>query len=448
MQLYWLSALPLVAAVLTSIAQRQRALAVGFGLLTTLACAGLALALPLDKITPFLGQQWVLDPVAQALLAFMYVTTAILLVIWAVAKQAEPFCAPVLASLGLLSAVILLRSLLVSLILLPAALVVPALAASPSASSAVRGASRFLTWITLPIAFVLATFMLLERLTLFPDEFALANTSAWLVVPPIMLWLTLFPFHGTTCLWARDSLSLMPAFLWAVKDWGVVYLLLLLWRQNPLLHTENAMAALGSAGLVTAVVSGVWAFTQSTPSAVLACAAMSELGIAMQGLTASSVEGVLGGLFLMVSRSLAVLLASSALAGLYGSSASDTESNPKSFHWQSLVLFIVFVVGVLGMAGLPPLGGFLGRQHIYATLQAKGLYLLLAWLSASAGIALGLVRTGWSLWQTKVQSPSRHTHALPLLLVLGLLLLGLWIGYRPQATLNLISDLLSHWLPV
>ena len=447
MRLYWLSVVPLVAAAIISIGRRQRVLAVGLSLATTLACASLALLLPLNDVTFFLGQQWVLNQVAQTLLVFMYIATAILLTIEATTEQGESFCAPVLASVGLLSAVILLRSLLLSFLLLPASMAVLVLATPPLAISAIRGAARFLTWVTLPTLFVLAAFMLLERFALFPDELALANLSAWLMVPPVTLWLTLFPFHGTTRLWATDGLSLAPVFLWVVKDWIVIYLLLALWEQNPVLHMENAMITLGIAGLVTAVVSGVLALAQSSPSAVLACAAMSELGIAVQGMTADT-GGLQGGLFLLVSRSVAVLLASSALAAMYSTSVKDSKSNAKSFHWQSLALLIAFIVGVLSMAGIPPLGGFFGRRYIYALLQAKKPYLFLAWLSASMGIVLGLVRTSWSLWHMRVQSTSGHIRDFPLFLVLCLLLLCLWIGFRPQAALGLISALFGHWLPL
>jgi hypothetical protein len=446
---YSLSALPLVAAaILFMIGRRQRLLVAGLGLATALACLRLSLSLPLDDSTLFLGQQWMLDQLGQALLVFMYATTAVMLAVAAVAEQAEYFSAPALATCGLLSAVVMLRSVLLSFMLLPASLLVLVLATSPSPPSAARGASRYLTWITLPILCVPVALTVLERFALSQEILVLANRSAWLVVPPIILWLTLFPFDGTTRLWSRDGLSLASVFAWTVKDWVVVYLLLILWKQNPLLHTESVGVTLGIAGLATAVVSGVLALAQSSPSGVLACAAMSELGIAVQGLTANSVDGASGGLFLLASRSISVLLASSALAALQGAFARDTESNASSFRWRSLGVLIAFAAGVLAMAGLPPLGGFFGREHIYATLQAKEPYLLLAWLSASVGIVLGLVRTGWSLWHTEEESAPGQFRDLPLLLVLCLLLLGLWIGYRPQVTLGLISDLFRHTLPL
>jgi len=132
----------------------------------------------------------------------MYVATAMMITIADVAEQSESFSAPVLASCGPLGAAILLRSTL-SFLLLPAALL--ALASRPSSAAGVRGAPRFLTWVTMPILCVPVALAILERLALLPDDSALATRSTRLVVPPAILWLTLFPFDGTTRLWSKNG---------------------------------------------------------------------------------------------------------------------------------------------------------------------------------------------------------------------------------------------------
>ena len=68
---------------------------------------------------------------------------------------------------------------------------------------------------------------------------------------------------------------------------------------------------------------------------------------------------------------------------------------------------------------------------------------MLAWLSASAGIVLGLVRAVWSAWHSELRFPIGRSYDLLLLLVLGLLLLCVWIGLFPQVALDLIAD----WVP-
>jgi len=444
---YWVALLPLAAAFVIALLRQLRWVPVALGLATALACIQLVLSLPLDDVAGFLGQQWMLDPTARLLLLFIYAATAVLLAIAAFTKQAESFPAPALVAAGLLSAAILLPSSMLSFMLLPVALLVVVLTASGPFPSAVPGASRFLVWTIVPILCVPAASTLLERFAVLPEQSVLAEWSAWLTIPPVVLWLALFPFDGATRLWSRDGLSIGPVFLWAVKDVVVIYLMLHLWRQYPMLQTENVTAVLGIAGLMTTVFSGVSAVAQSSPSAVLACAAMSELGLVLQGITTCTDEGVLGGSFLLVSRSVAVLLASVSLAAVNHVAARESESNVQSFRWRSLLLLIAFSLGILTMAGMPPWGSFAVRSQIYATLLAQGPYLHLAWLSASMGIVLGLVRAGWSLWHAKAQPPARRFHDLPLLLVLCLLLHCLWIGLHPQDVMGQISEWFRALLP-
>jgi len=439
--LYWLSILPLaVAGIVHLMGRRQQSLVIGFALLTAVICANLSLTLPPDTTATYLGQKWLLGEESRVLLAFMYVVTIILFSVAALSKSEEALYAPILASAGLLSAVVLVDSLLLSFVLLPVALVVLGLGVPSSALSSTRGALSFLAWVTLPVPFLLAIFPLLERFALHPENAYLVQWSAWLVVPPVIMWLTLFPLHWTTRLWAGSGRALIPAFLWTVKDGVVLLLLFALWRQVPVLYEQDPVSALGAIGLMTAVVSGVLALAHPSPGAVLACAAMSEMGIAVQGMMAASVDGLEGGLTLFVSRCAAVLLASSALAGINVASARGRESDGRSFGWRSVVMLVAFSIGILSMAGMPPLLGFRGRERIYEALTPEGTHLLLAWLSASAGIVLGLVRAVWSAWHSKLRFPVGRSYDLLLLLVLGLVLLCAWIGFFPQVTLDLIAD--------
>ena len=459
MRVYWLSVVPLGIGVPLCMLRpfaaaagqsKRRMWVVVLSLLTNLVCAGMALRLQREEVSVFLGQQWALSQTGQTLLAFLFLATALLIAIAGRTRQVEPFCGPALASLGLLSAVILLQSQQLSFVLLPAALVVLTLAV-PAAPPSVRGASRFLALVTLPIPFMVACFALLDRLALFPDELALVDLGGLLVIPCVALWLTLFPFQGTTRLWAEGQVPLAPAFLWIAKDWVVVCLLLTFWTCYPALRTESTAAVLGILGLATSVVSGVWASVQSDPSAVLACAALSELGMVVQGLATNSSDSLQGALILLVGRSFAVLLATSALAvlaappGLPGAESPTRGGLPR---WQTLLPLVAFSVGVLSLAGAPPLVGFLGRQHLYTAIRAQNPSVLWAWLPASFGLALGLIRSGWCMWHSARLSRARSIRNLPAPFAMCLLLLCfLWFGLHPQPILRLILDVAAPWMP-
>lgn len=445
MKPYWLSLVPLVVAAVVYMLHKQRALAVSLSLATALACAGITLALPREQTALFLGQTWALDSSTRTLLTGLFLATALLLASAATTEQADTFCAPALTSAGLLSVTLLLRSLWLACLLMPAALVVLVLTARPS-SSAVQGAARFLALVTLPMPFMLAAFGLLQRLVLFPDETALAELAALLVVPITALWLTLFPFQGITIRWADDSVPLTPAFLWVAKDWAVVYLLLTVWRQNPMLHTDTAVLVLGVLGLATAAVSGVWAYLQTNPGALLACAAMSELGIVVQGVASSSPDGVRAAVWLLANRSLAILLATSALAALGGTLGAGQPGRPAT-RWKGWLALLAFVVSILALAGVAPLGGFATRKQVYAALQPQGSYVLITWLVAALGIVLGLVRVSWSLWHAPPHPTESRLRYVGLLLVVCLLLLYLWAGLHPQPPWNPLADLVRGIQP-
>nr|MBC7245795.1 hypothetical protein [Chloroflexota bacterium] len=440
MQPYWLCLIALIGAGAVGIIQRWRAPMVGLGLATMIACTRLVLALPLNETATFLGQPWSLDQSTQALLTFVYGTTMVLLAIAATAEQAESFYAPVLASVGLLSVAILLRSWL-SFLLLPAALIVLVLATPPAFPTSLRGASRFLAWATLPVPFLLAIPILLERFALFPDQQLLAYRSAWLVVPPLVLWLTLFPLHGTTPLWASGNPHLTLTFLWTVKDWVVLHLFLTLWQQNPVLHTEGVTATLSGLGLLTTVFSGVWAVIQTSPSAVLGCAAISVLGLVVQGVAVGSGEGLLGAMSWLVHRSVAVLLASSALIALYSQSIADgEEAKAQSFPWQGLILFIIFIVCVLDLAGMPLISrGLLGYQKVDKVLQETQPRVIQALWIRSAGIIIGLIRVSWRLWHDQVRASAGRIRFLSFSLVICIFLVLLWLELSSSLVIDWVS---------
>jgi hypothetical protein len=411
-------------------------------LVTVVGCLGLSSAPPLHQAQTFLGQQWMLDGGTQRLLILVYWTTAILLAIAAAVQQADTVHAPVLASLGLLSAAVLLRSWLPSLLLLPAALIVPIWATSATHPSAARGASHFLAWVTVPIPFLLGIPWLLDQLAVRPQELAVVTWSAWLLLPAWILWLNLFPFHGTTPLWAAGGLPLAPAFLWAVKDAVVIHLLLALWRQMPALQTEGVLSTLRTVGLLTALFSGVWAVIQSSLSGVLGCAAMGVLGLIMQGLAAGSADGVGAAMFLLLVRSAAVLLASSALTALYGGSVDTPQESGKRSPWQGLVLWLISVGGVLALLALPKMGIPAQGRTVLTVLQAQEPCLWQAWRISAAGVLIGLAHTSWRLWRDPVRSSAGRIRPAPFLLAICLLLLCLYLASSPQVMSKWVAGLM------
>ena len=492
MKLHWLIALPLAGALVVALLRRWRVPMILATLATLLGCLRLSSMLPMNQAETFLEQQWMLSAGAQRLLIAVYVATGVLLAIAATTRRADTVHAPLLASLGLLSAAVLLRSWLLSFLLLPVALIVPVLATVPSRPSAAHGAAHYLAWTAAPIPFLLAIPWLLDQLAVRPQELAVIAWSAWLVLPAWILWLNLFPFNGATPLWAEGGPPLAPAFVWTIKDAAVIYLLLGLWRQMPALQTESVLSALRTLGLLTALFGGVWAVIQSSVSGVLGCAAMAVLGVTVQGLASGSVDGLSAATFLLLSRSAAVLLATAALTALYdsaagspqesrrwfpwarhtpqaghsphqdarrtvsvqrrwtmarqepGVSAESRSSSPTRIPWEGLMLWLISVAGVLALLRLPMMDSPAQGPGALAVLQALPgePRLWQAWRLSSIGILIGLVQTGWRLWRDRVRNSAGRIRPVPFLLAVCLLLLCLYLARSPQLVASWVSGLM------
>ncbi len=444
MRVYWLSLLPLAGALVVALLRSRRVpmlIAVPGALLGYLR---LTSALPLEQAETFLTQSWMLDAGARELLTLAGWATAILLAIAAADAKAEGVHAPLLASLGLLSAAVLLRSWLLSALLLPGALIVPVLATLPTDRTAPRGAANFMAWATAPVPFLLGIPWLLDQLAVHPQEIAVVSRSAWLLLPAWMLWLNLFPFNGATPLWAAGDEPLGPAFQWAVKDGVILYLLLGLWRQMPDLQTAGVLSILGTLGLLTTLFSGIWAVIQSRLSGVLGCAAMAVLGLVVQGLAAGTWDSMGGAMFVLLSRGVAVLMSTAALAALHNSPAGKKQETGVRFPWEGLLLWLIAIAGVLALLRLPTMADpASGRSLLEMLLTPPGEPRLeQAWRISAIGILIGLAHTSWRLWRERVRSSAGRIRPVPLLLAVGLLLLGLYLARSPQVVARWVSGLM------
>jgi hypothetical protein len=106
--------------------------------------------------------------------------------------------------------------------------------------------------------------------------------------------------------------------------------------------------------------------------------------------------------------------------------------------WRKLISTAGFAIAVLSLAG-SPWGALSTRTAILAASRAESRFILVAWACASAGLAMGLSRTVWTLWKSDSDDRAGSNNDLRLLLVGGLLVLVLYIGLRPDAITQRIS---------
>ena len=443
MSLLWLSALPLAGAAITALLQRWRRPATLAGLATIAGCLVLCRSLPSESAVVLLQQDWMLTASTRMLLTYLYATTAILLAIGCFGQQNGTVAPAMLASIGVLSAALLLRSTWLSLIVLAAAMLLPAIGSFPASPSSIRGATRYLIWVTLPIPFLLAIPPLLEQVSVHPQEMEWYGRCAWLLVPALLFWLNLFPIDAAMSLWANDAAPLMPAYVWLVQQVAALHMLMSFWQANPLLWTLPVAQLARVSALLTTLLAGVVATIQLSPPAVLGSAAMATLGLAMLGVVNGPEQGPLTSGMILAGRSVAVLLGCVALEVAYRTPEGVARPPRVSSRLATLVPMAVVWLAIAGVVVLPSVPLPQSNATVLSVLSVVEPLLPRLWKISMIGVLIGIGRTSWSLWRSRLSRSSRHDSSLTVLLI-GSLLVFLYLLFNPEA----LARIASYVLPV
>ncbi|HNR97443.1 MAG TPA: hypothetical protein PKH89_10835 [Anaerolineae bacterium] len=438
----WLSGVPLAGAVAAALLQRWRRPTALASAATLVSCLAICRSLPSQSSVVFLQQTWTLTASTQVLLTSLYVTTAILLAIGCCGQQTVYVVPAMLASLGVLGAALLLRSTWLSLVVLAAAMLLPALGSLPAGSPSARGATRYLIWVTLPIPFLLAVPSLLEQVSVHPQEMESYGRCAWLLVPAALCWLNLFPLDAAMALWANDSAPLMPAFVWLVQQVAALHMLLAFWQGNPLLWTPPVALLLRAFALLTTLLAGVAATLQLSLSAIVGSVAMATLGLAVLGIVNGTTNGLQVSGLVLAGRSAAVLLACAALQVAYqlppgGAEPSRAVSRAARFVPLAIVWVALASAVLLPWASVAPAG-----TSALSALATGEVRLSQLWLISVIGVLVGVGRTSWSLWRSRL-CRSTDKRGISALVLIGFLVVFVVLVLNPQA----LARIAAYTLP-
>jgi len=371
------------------------------------------------------------------------VATAVLLAIGGIGRQSETVAPVMLVSLGMLSAALLLQSTWLSLILLAAAMLLPALGSFPASTLSIRGATRYLIWVTLPIPFLLAIPPLLEQVSVHPQEMQWYGRCAWLLLPAVLFWLNLFPFDAAMTLWANDAAPLMPALVWLAHQITALHMLMEFWKANPLLWTQPVAAWLRLFALLTTLLAGVFATIQGSPPAVLGSASMATLGLAVLGIVSGTESGLLASGVVLAIRSAGILLACAALELCYQAPEDTGRGLSTGSKLTALVPLVATGVAIVGVMILPRVPLMPSSTNALSILSVAEPRLPQLWLISIVGMLVGVGRTSWVLWHERLSKDSRRWDV-PATLLLGIMALLLLVALNPQA----LAKIAAYILPV
>lgn len=187
-------------------------------------------------------------------------------------------------------------------------------------------------------------------------------------------------------------------------------------------------------GLLTAVLAGLMALSETDFKRILAHSTVSQLGFMMMALGAAGLAGeehAVGGMFHLVThgyfKALLFLTAGVTLHAIHQSSASIYEV--RGLGRKAPFTAAALVVGSLALAGLPPLSGFFSKEGVLAApLELGGIggmALLIGTLGASFLSALYMARLAMVVVSGRAEGKAEHLHDPPFAMFAPLAILTL-----------------------
>lgn len=216
-------------------------------------------------------------------------------------------------------------------------------------------------------------------------------TGGGMLLVGIGFKLSLVPFH----LWAADVYEGAPApvaaWVSTASKTAMFALLLRLFVEAGLYHSQAFLDILTALALLSIVVGNVLALMQQNLKRLLAYSSIAHFGyilIAMIAAGALAVEAVGVYLITYVVTMLAAFGVVSLMSSPLGANDADQLFDYRGLFWRRPYLSSILTVALLSLAGIPLTAGFIGKFYIALAGVGSNLWLLLALLVIGSAVGL------------------------------------------------------------
>ena len=144
---------------------------------------------------------------------------------------------------------------------------------------------------------------------------------------------------------------------------------------------------MGWMGAITAVIGTFWAITQDDAKKLLAYSSIGQLGYIIVGVSIGTAFAMMAALFMAVMHALfkgSLFMAVGAIEKQTGTTRlTEVTGLIRKMPWT----FLTALISIIALAGIPPVGGFVGKWMLYESLITSDHYLLviLIFFASTAG---------------------------------------------------------------
>lgn len=275
------------------------------------------------------------------------------------------------------------------------------------------------------------------------------NLQIWIPI----LFLTAFavkaammPLH----VWAPGAYSNAPMAYTSVFSgalskmgiYGMVIVLVTLVNQLPQgVWIREALAWMGG---ITSALGTLWAIKQDDAKKLLAYSSVAQLGYIIVGVAIGTELGMLAGLFLAVMHGLfkgSLFMVVGAIEKQTGTTNfTEVTGLIRKMPWT----FFAALMSIIALAGIPPLGGFIGKWMLYESLITSNHYLLVILIFFSSTAAfLYCYKFLFGFFLGQEEKEWEHVKEAPATMVIPSVLMGVFmvvLGTFPGIILEPINN--------
>jgi formate hydrogenlyase subunit 3/multisubunit Na+/H+ antiporter MnhD subunit len=397
---------PVAMAATTFVLRKQTGLVIVASLAVVATQAALVAQVPLDVQTRFLGVSLALNPLTRLfLLVFLGIILLAFTATWDT-PHGENFVPVTLLVLSLTSTILLLQNpFIVSLLLVGSGLVIVlAVVDLPPDTGALLGTRVIATALKYLVLMVLAgmlsyfSFVLADvyQPGISQGSIRLARFILALLAAGFALRLALIPFHGWLPDMVEDAAPMVSVVVVAVLNTTSLLVLVLSFQRFPVLLVQNTfgLAVLRIGAIVTVVLAGMLALSQTNMRRTLAYLLIYGNGMIFYGLVSASALGLTGALFEAFNLALATVLIFMSLGMVERPDGRPPlpEGERRDLLWRWPIGSLGLFGGGLVLLGLPPFSGFASKLLLYQEAARQSTLELVLMLAATVLAGLALLR--------------------------------------------------------
>lgn len=224
--------------------------------------------------------------------------------------------------------------------------------------------------------------------------------------------------------YAESPMSFTGLFSGALSKMGVFGFALVLFN---LVSTQNWLVneVVAWMAAITSVLATFYAIIQTDAKKLLAYSSIAQLGYIIVGLASGTYLGVMAGLFLAVLHAVfkgTLFMAVGAVERQVGSTdMTKVTGLIRKMPWT----FLATLISIIALAGLPPLGGFVGKWMLYeALITSDHYYLVIMIFLSSTAAFLYSYRILFGLFLGQEEPEFAHVKEAPLVMLIPMLILS------------------------